>query len=138
MIILDTNVLSALMRQTPDKNVVVWLDKQPRTSVWTSSVTIMEVRFGLQVIPLGKRRSLLIRAFDGFLDKIGYRVAPFDAAAAQQAGDLMASRRKKGRPGDLRDTMIAGIVLVHHAKLATRNMTHFQDLTVPVINPWLA
>jgi len=138
MIILDTNVLSALMRQTPDKNVVVWLDKQPRTSVWTSSVTIMEVRFGLQVMPLGKRRSLLIRAFDGFLDKIGYRVAPFDAAAAQQAGDLMASRRKKGRPGDLRDTMIAGIVLVHHAKLATRNMTHFQDLTVPVINPWLA
>ena len=138
MIILDAEVLSALMRQTPAKNVVVRLDKQPRTSVWTSSVTIMEVRFGLQVIPLGKRRSLLIRAFDAVLDKVGYRVAPFDAAAAQQAGDLMASRRKKGRPADLRDTMIAGIVLVHHATLATRNMTHFEDLTVPVINPWLA
>jgi toxin FitB len=138
MIILDAEVLSALMRQTPAKNVVVRLDKQPRTSVWTSSVTIMEVRFGLQVIPLGKRRSLLIRAFDAVLDKVGYRVAPFDAAAAQQAGDLMASRQKKGRPGDLRDTMIAGIVLVHHATLATRNMTHFEDLSVPVINPWLA
>jgi len=137
MIILDTNVLSALMRQTPDQNVIVWLDKQPRTSVWTTSVTILEVRFGLQVMPLGKRRSLLIRAFETVLDKIGYRVAPFDAAAAQQAGDLMASRQKKGRSGDLRDTMIAGIVLAHHATLATRNITHFEDLSVPVINPWL-
>lgn len=138
MIVLDTNVLSALMRQTPDKNVIVWLDKQPRTSVWTTSVTILEVRFGLQVMPLGKRRSLLIREFETVLDKIGYRVAPLDAAAAQQAGDLMASRQKKGRPGDLRDTMIAGIVLAHHATLATRNITHFEDLSVPVINPWLA
>jgi predicted nucleic acid-binding protein len=138
MIVLDTNVLSALMRQTPDKNVIVWLDKQPRTSIWTTAVTILEIRFGLQVMPLGKRRSLLIREFETVLDKIGYRVAPFDAAAAQQAGDLMASRQKKGRPGDLRDTMIAGIVLVHHATLATRNMTHFEDLSVPVINPWLA
>ena len=138
MIVLDTNVLSALMRQTPDKNVIVWLDKQPRTSVWTTSVTILEVRFGLQVMPLGKRRSLLIREFETVLEKIGYRVAPFDAAAAQQAGDLMASRQKKGRPGDLRDTMIAGIVLAHHATLATRNITHFEDLSVPVIKPWLA
>ena len=138
MIILDTNVLSALMRQTPDKNVIVWLDKQPRTSVWTTSVTILEVRFGLQIMPLGKRRSLLIQAFEGVLDKIGYRVAPFDAAAAQHAGDLMASRQRRGRPGELRDTMIAGIVLAHHATLATRNITHFEDLSVPVINPWLA
>jgi toxin FitB len=138
MIVLDTNVLSALMRQTPDKNVIVWLDKQPRTSIWTTAVTILEIRFGLQVMPLGKRRSLLIREFETVLDKIGYRVAPFDAAAAQQAGDLMASRQKKGRTGDLRDTMIAGIVLAHHATLATRNITHFEDLSVPVIDPWLA
>jgi predicted nucleic acid-binding protein len=138
MIVLDTNVLSALMRQTPDKNVIVWLDKQPRTSIWTTAVTILEIRFGLQVMPLGKRRSLLIREFETVLEKIGYRVAPFDAAAAQQAGDLMASRQKKGRPGDLRDTMIAGIVLARHATLATRNITHFEDLSVPVINPWLA
>jgi toxin FitB len=138
MIILDTNVLSALMRQTPDKNVIVWLDKQPRTSVWTTSVTILEVGFGLQIMSLGKRRSLLIQAFEAVLDKIGHRVAPFDAAAAQQAGDLMASRQKKGRPGELRDTMIAGIVLAHHATLATRNTMHFEDVSVPVINPWLA
>ncbi len=138
MIILDTNVLSVLMRQTPDKDVIVWLDKQPRTSVWTTSVTILEIRFGLQIMPLGKRRYVLIQAFEMVLDKIGYRVAPFDAAAAQQAGDLMASRQKKGRPVELRDTMIAGIVLAHHATLATRNIAHFEDLSVPLVNPWLA
>lgn len=83
--ILETNVLSALVRQTPDRSVVAWLDEQPRISVWTSSVTILEVRFGLQVLPTGKRRSLLMKAFEAVLQKIGHRVAPFDAAA-QQAG----------------------------------------------------
>jgi len=70
------------------------------------------------------------------VEKIENRVAPFDTAAAQQAGDLMAVRHKKGRPGELRDTMIAGIVLASHAKLATRNTSHFEDLSVPVVNPW--
>ena len=136
MIILDTNVFSALMRQTPDMNVVAWLDKQPRTSIWTTSVTILEIRFGLQILPAGKRRSLLIQAFGAALDRVGQRVAPFDVGAAQQAGDLMASRHKKGRPVELRDTMIAGIVLLHHATLATRNTAHFDDLAVSLINPW--
>lgn len=136
MIILDTNVLSALMRRTPDKDVIAWLDRQPRTSVWTTAVTILEVRFGLQILPAGKRRTLLIQAFEVALDTIGKRVAPFDAAAARQAGDLMASRQKKGRPVELRDTMIAGIVLAHNATIATRNITHFDDISASVVNPW--
>src|SRR3989442_15152208 len=138
MTVLDTNVLSALMRQTPDEKVVAWLDKQPRTSIWTTSVTVLEVRFGLQVMPAGKRRSALMQAFEAVLDKIGNRVAAFDVAAAQQAGDLMASRHKKGRPGELRDTMIAGIVLARHAALATRNTAHFDDIPVTLIDPWTA
>jgi len=137
MIILDTNVLSALLRQTADKKVVAWLDKQPRTSIWTTSVTILEIQFGLQILPAGKRRSRLVEAFETVLvDEMGRRVAPFDTAAAQYAGELMASRHKKGRPVELRDTMIAGIVLACHATLATRNTPHFEDLSVPVINPW--
>jgi predicted nucleic acid-binding protein len=84
----------------------------------------------------GKRRSALIHAFEILLEKIGNRVVPFDVAAAQQSADLMASRHKKGRPGDLRDTMIAGIVLAQHATLATRNTTHFEDISVPLVNPW--
>jgi toxin FitB len=138
MIILDTNVISALMHQTPDPSVVTWLDKQPRTSVWTTSVTVLEVRFGLQILPLGRRRSLLIEGFDEVLSRIGQRVAPFDAAAAKQAGDLMASRHKQARPGELRDTMIAGIVLAQHAMLATRNTAHFEDVSIPLVNPWTA
>ena len=136
MIILDTNVLSALMLQTPDRGVVAWLDKQSRTSVWTTSITVLEIRFGLQIMAAGKRRSALIHAFEILLEKIGNRVVPFDVAAAQQSADLMASRHKKGRPGDLRDTMIAGIVLAQHATLATRNTTHFEDISVPLVNPW--
>jgi predicted nucleic acid-binding protein len=138
MIILDTNVLSALMHRVPDKDVVGWLDKQPRTSIWTTSVTVLEVRFGLQIMPVGKRRSLLIRAFEGILEKISHRVIPFDIEAAERAGDLMASRHQKDRPGELRDTMIAGIALARHATLATRNTTHFDDVSVPLVNPWSA
>src|ERR1700722_12053109 len=138
MIVLDTNVLSALMRQTPDPRVVVWLDRQPRTSIWTTSITLLEVRFGLQIMAAGKRRSLLMEAFAAVLGELGDRVIPFDIAAAQQAGDLMASRHKKGRPVELRDTMIAGIVLAQHATLATRNTAHFEDIAIPVIDPWMA
>ena len=138
MIVLDTNVLSALMRPSADQKVVDWLDKQPRSSIWTTSITILEIRFGLQILPLGKRRTILNQAFEQVLvDKLERRIAPFDAAAAQQAGDLMALRHRKGRPGESRDTMIAGIVLACHATLATRNTSHFEDLSVPVVNPWV-
>jgi predicted nucleic acid-binding protein len=137
MIILDTNVLSALMRQTPDRNVVTWLDQQPRSSIWTTSITVLEVRFGLQSMAVGKRRFALIQAFESVLETIGQRVVAFDVSAAEQAGDLMASRHQQGRPRDLRDTMIAGIALAQHATLATRNTAHFDDTSVPLINPWL-
>jgi toxin FitB len=125
-------------QQSPDKDVIAWLDKQPRTAVWTTSVTVLEIRFGLQILPAGKRRTLLIQAFESVLDALGRRVAPFDAAAAQQSGDLMASRQKKGRPIELRDTMIAGMVLASHATLATRHTTHFEDIQSSVVNPWAA
>src|SRR5271169_6024997 len=105
------------MRQMPDERVIRWLDKQPRSSIWTTSITVLEVRFGLQIMASGRRRSALIQAFEAVLDRIGDRVVPFDTAAAEQASDLMASRHKRGHPGDLRDTMIAGIVLAQHAAL---------------------
>jgi len=138
MVILDTNVLSALMRQAPEERIVVWLDSQPRTSIWITSVTVLEVEYGPEIMTAGKRRTLLLQAFQALLEKIDQRVVAFDLASAQQAASLMASRQKKGRPGELRDTMIAGIVLAHHATLATRNTAHFEDLAVPVINPWVA
>ena len=137
MIILDTNVLSALMSRTPERHVIAWLDKQPRMSIWITSVTVLEIRFGLRIIPAGKRRGVLVAAFDHLLTNLlEGRVAAFDAAAAREAGDLMAARRARGHPVDLRDTMIAGIALACHATLATHNTAHFDDLSVPVVNPW--
>jgi toxin FitB len=137
MILLDTNVLSALMRQRPDPEVVVWLDRQARTSVWTTSLTVLEIRFGLQVMTTGKRRSLLMAAFERLLaEQIQQRIAPFDNEAAHRAADLMAARQKNGRSGELRDSMIAGIALASHATLATRNVKHFDDLPILVVNPW--
>lgn len=136
MIILDTNVLSALMLKTPDQRVVTWLDRQPAVSLWTTSITILEIRFGLQMMATGRRRSTLMDAFERVIQLLDQRVAPFDAAAANQAADLMGVRHRKGRVRDLRDTMIAGIALAARATLATRNTSHFEDLSVPVVNPW--
>ncbi len=137
MIILDTDVLSALMRPTPDEQVMAWLDGQAQTSVWITSVTVLEIQFGLQIMSAGRRRSLLMKAFEAVLtDKIEGRIAPFDTAAAHCCAGLIASRHKIGRPLELSDTMIAGIVLACHASLATRNVRHFEDLSVPVVNPW--
>ena len=86
----------------------------------------------------GKRRSLLLEAFEGLLDQLGRRIASFDEEAADQAADLMSLLQRKGRTVELRDTMIAGIVLARHATLATRNLAYFEDLSVPIINPWMA
>jgi len=86
----------------------------------------------------GKKRSLLSQAFERLLETMGNRIAAFDDGAAVEAASLMAARQRKGRPVELRDTMIAGIVLARNASLATRNVAHFEDLTVRVINPWTA
>ena len=139
MILLDTNVISALMRPAPEQLVLRWLDSQPRSSIWLTSITVMELRYGLQIMPKGRRRDGMVQLLETLLaEKIEGRIAPFDAAAAQQAGDLMASRKTRGRAGDYRDTMIAGIALSTRATLATGNTAHFADLSVPVVNPWTA
>jgi predicted nucleic acid-binding protein len=137
MILLDTDVVSALMRVQPEHLVARWLDRQPASSVWITSVTLMEIRYGLQTMPIGVRQDRMARLFERLLeDMIERRIAPFDAEAAEQAASLMNMRKAKGRPGDVKDTMIAGIALSTHATLATRNTRHFEDLPVTVINPW--
>jgi predicted nucleic acid-binding protein len=138
VIILDTNVLSALMRNVPDKNVVAWLDQQPRTSIWTTSITMFEVQVGLEIMSDGRKKTALSEEFERLLDQMDHRIAVFDEHAARLAANLAGVRRKKGRVGEMRDTMIGGIALAHHASLATRNVTHFSDIQVIVINPWVA
>lgn len=137
MIILDTNVLSALMRSEPDAAVVSWLDEQVPESIWITSITLFEARYGLALLPQGARRQLLTARFDDLLvSDFENRVLLFDQPAARQAADLAAQRKFAGRPVDMRDTFIAGIALARKARIATRNIRHFDDLPVTVINPW--
>jgi len=139
VIILDTNVLSALMRRVPEAVVVAWLDRQPAQSVWITSVTMFEARLGLALLPQGKRRRSLETSFARLVeDDLENRILDFDPGAATSAADLAAERQRKGRPVDVRDTLIAGIALARRATLATRNVRHFADLKVPVVDPWTA
>ena len=137
MIILDTNVLSALMRTTPEPAVVSWLDRQPAESVWITSVTLLEARLGLALMPIERRRKALEDAFDRLLEQdIENRVLDFDRAAATAAAALAVAGQRAGQSVDVRDAQIAGIALSRRATIATRNIKHFQDLKVPVVDPW--
>lgn len=137
MIILDTNVLSALMQRRPDTTVIDWLDKQPAEAIWISSITLFESRYGLNLLAEGDRRSALIARFDEILQTdLANRILVFDVRAAIKAAELAAVRKTLGRPIELRDTFIAGIAMAHGATLATRNTRHFGDLPSPVVNPW--
>jgi toxin FitB len=138
MIVLDTDVLSAAMLTRPEARVVAWLDSQPRVSVWTTSVTVFEVRFGIALLTIGQRRDRLERVFEQVLNGIEHRILSFDTNAAEQTAALMAARRRTGRTGELRDAMIAGIAIARHATLATRNTRHFADLPLTVVDPWTA
>ena len=137
MILLDTNVLSALMQHEPDTKVVAWLDHQASESIWISSITLFEARYGLALLATGRRRKLLQERFDQLLQEdLDNRVLSFDVHAAAQAAQLAAERKARGRPVDMRDTFIAGIALARRATLATRNTRHFDDLPVPMVDPW--
>jgi len=139
VIILDTNVLGALMRSVPDAAVVSWLDRQPAESIWITSITLFEARFGLALLPSGRRRQRLESEFDRLLrEDLENRVLDFDSAAATEAAALAAARQKGGRPVDMRDTQIAGIALARHATLATRNVRHFADLEISIVDPWIS
>jgi len=139
VIILDTNVVSALMRTAPDREVVAWLDRQPAESIWITSITVFEARLGLALLPQGRRRNALEAAFAHVLeDDLENRVLDFDLPAATAAATLAATRQRAGRPVDIRDTQMAGIALARRATLATRNVGHFTDLAIPVVDPWRA
>lgn len=137
MIVLDTNVLSALMRDTPDPRVVDWLDHQPVKSVWTTSVTVFEIRTGIELLTPGRRRKRLDEAFSQLLDEdFDGRVQSFDLTAAIAAGTIAASRQRAGLMVEVRDVQIAGIAASRRATVATRNTRHFEGTGIDLVNPW--
>jgi predicted nucleic acid-binding protein len=137
MIVLDTHVLSAVMRAEPDRAVVRWLDGLAPESIWTTSITLFEVQFGIYVLPDGERKIALQNAFHQavYVDMQG-RILDFDATAASAAGAIAARQRALGRPVDMRDAQIAGIIAARRATLATRNVRHFADTGLALVDPW--
>ena len=139
MIILDANVVSALMRQDADAVVVRWLDRQPAESIWTTAVTVFEVQFGLELLTPGRRRRQLEGAFARALDEdFEGRILPFEQSAARAAASIAARRRREGRSIEIRDALIGGIASARRATLATRNTRHFADLGITLVDPWEA
>jgi len=137
MIVLDTNVISELMRPAPSGRVIEWLDRQPPEVIWLTSISVLEIRFGLELLDDGARRLRLEQAFYAVLAQdLAERVLTFDAPAADHTARLAATVRRAGRSMELRDAMIAGIALRHGAKLATRNLRHFEHAGMELESPW--
>jgi len=137
VIVLDTNVLSALMRDTPDPTVVEWLDNQPTESIWTTSVTVFEIHTGIELLVPSRRRKRLDEMFSQLLDEdLDGRVQSFDLTAATTAGTIAAAQQRVGRTVEIRDVQIAGIAASRRATVATRNTRHFDGTGVDLVNPW--
>ena len=125
------------MHHVPDPAVIAWLDDQSIESVWTTTITTFEVRLGLEVMPEGRRRARFEAAFERLVSEdLQDRVLAFDREAANAAARLAAIRRRLGRPVEIRDSQIAGIVAMRRATLATRNVRDFEGVDLRVVNPW--
>jgi toxin FitB len=136
MIILDTNVVSELMKQSPARSVVGWSLSQEAQDLFTTSLTLAEIRHGIERLPDGQRKAQLrAKAADIFFG-LADTVLPFDARAALRYSTLVADRDRAGRPITGFDAQIATICLSHGAALATRNIKDFQHTGVDLINPW--
>lgn len=137
MILLDTNVLSALMQHRPDPVVVRWLDEQPAESIWTTSITVLEIHTGIELLERERRRKRLEQLFSELLtEDLEARIQPLDQVAAWAAGTIAAERQRAGQTVEIRDVQIAGIATARRAKLATRNTRHFEGTAVGLVNPW--
>ena len=137
MILLDTNILSELMRPAPEAAVERWLAGQPPASVFISAITEAELRYGLALMPVGRRRSTIAAEIEGMLgEDFRGRILPFDSPAAVAFAEIAADRRQAGRPISQADAQIAAIARSRGAALATRNVADFEGCGIEVVNPW--
>ena len=138
-VLLDTNVVSELMRKTPDPAVAMWAARQPLDSLFFSAVGEAELRYGAAVLPAGQRRETLVSDIERMLDEaFENRVLPFDSGAARAYADIAAMRRSAGRPVAPADCQIAAIARSRRMAVATRNVRDFEDADIEIIDPWAA
>ncbi len=137
MILLDTNVLSELIRPEPDKGVTEWLDSLDAATFATTAITAAELLYGVARLPAGRRRERLGEAIRGLIEEdLDGRVEPFDATAANHYADLLSERERAGRPIGAADARIAAICRKLGATLATRNTGDFEDTGIDLLDPW--
>jgi len=138
MILIDTNIISEMMKSVPSPQIIDWIDSQDSDQLYVAATTIAEIAYGLGVLPDGKRRNSLEREFDQTI-KEGFkgRVLSFDETAARMYGIIMSKRKELGLPMSILDGQIAAIANVHHCTLATRNVKDFQECDLELVNPFI-
>jgi len=139
MFAIDTNVASELMRPEPTPAVAAWIAERDAQEMYLTAVSEAELRYGVAIMPVGKRRSAMEAAMTRWLDQ-GFRdrILPFDSAAARAYAEIAADRRQAGRPIGEADCQIAAICRSRSAVLVTRNLRDFQSTGVEIIDPWVA
>jgi toxin FitB len=139
MIIIDTNVVSELMRTSPDSAVLAWFANHPADTLFLTAITEAELRMGVTILPFGQRRDHLFGAIDAMIDQdFAGRILPFDSPAARSYAEIAAMRRAAGKPIMDADCQIAAIVRACGAAIATRSVKDFEGCGIDVINPWTA
>ena len=137
MILLDTNVLSELMRAKPAPQVLEWVDAQPVGDLVITSITVAEILYGIARMPDGKRKQGLLDVASVMFDEdFAGNILPFDADAAVHYAEIAAETEAKGQVVDMADAQIAAIGRLHDAVIATRNVRHFETLGVALVDPW--
>ena len=137
MILLDTNVLSELMKAKPDEGVVAWVDRQATRTLFITAITRAEIELGIALLPEGQRKQEIRKAAGRMFEAFSSRLLVFGDMAAIEYGQLVAHRTRSGRPIAVEDAQIAAIALVHGLKVATRNVRDFENISnLSVVNPW--
>lgn len=137
MLILDTNVISETMQPAPSTRVLEWWSQQQSAELYTSTVTVAEILYGIELLPQGKRRAALLAGADRMFGKVfAGHILPFDEEAARAFPEIAAGRRAQGRPIAEFDAQIAAIARSRRAILATRNCADFEGCGVRLANPW--
>jgi len=136
MIIVDTNVASELMRPSPSELVRDWVQSRSGRDLYTSAITVAEIRYGIEKLPQGRGKNSLSSAANEIFETFAQQILSFDAVAAEQYALIVSHRDGLGLPIDGFDAQIAAICRVHGATLATRNVSDFRQTGIELINPW--
>ena len=137
MILLDTNIISELMKPNPSSDVITWMDQQEAVQLFISTVTVAEISYGISILPNGNRRRLLETAFgNAIIHAFEYRILSFDEAAAYAYAKIMSQRKKLGKPMSVPDGQIAAIASANRFAVATRDLDDFSNCWIDLINPF--